>query len=55
MGKAGHRIGFIRITLSQNICFRYELHHLKVDNLSFHMSVCQVFAEIQFIFVTHFR
>ncbi len=34
-GKTGHRVGFIRITLTYNICFGRNLLHLKVDILSF--------------------
>ncbi len=34
-GKTGHRAGFIRITLTSNICFGRDLLHLKVDILSF--------------------
>ncbi len=33
--KTGHCIGFIRITLTLNICFGRDLLHLKVDILSF--------------------
>ncbi len=33
--KTGHRVGFIRITLTSNICFGRDLLHLKVDILSF--------------------
>ncbi len=33
-GKTGHRVGFIRITLTSNICFGRDLLHLKVDILS---------------------
>ncbi len=31
MGKTGHRVGFIQITLTENICFGRDLLHLKVD------------------------
>ncbi len=34
-GKTGHRVGFIRITLTSNICFGRDLLHLKADILSF--------------------
>ncbi len=38
--KTGHRIGFIWITLTHNICFGCDLLHLKVDISSFLLGVC---------------
>ncbi len=44
---------FIRITSSQNVCFRSRHFELSIDIT--HMSVCWVFAELQFILVTDFK
>ncbi len=44
MGETGHCVGFILITLSENICFGLDLLHLKVDISSFlYMYISHVF------------
>ncbi len=57
MSKTGDCVGFILITLSENICFRHDWLHLKVDISSFlciyfSCLLRQVFVEIQLVLFT---
>ncbi len=55
--KTGHRVGFIRITLTSNICFGRDLlsfksRHFKLSIHIFLMYLRRVFAEIQVVLFT---
>ncbi len=57
MSKTGDCVGFILITLSENICFRHDWLNLKVDISSFlciyfSCLLRQVFVEIQLVLFT---
>ncbi len=52
-GETGYRVGFIQITLSQDI-YAFKSRHFKLSIDIFLISVCHVFAEFQFILVTRF-
>ncbi len=57
MSKTGDFVGFILITLSENICFRHDWLNLKVDISSFlciyfSCLLRQVFVEIQLVLFT---